>query len=51
MDSSDWSNGIRYHILDTRPDTEFKLNVWFGIEGSHSTTQSTLYKDGISSQH
>ena len=25
MDSSDWSNGIRYHMLDTRPDTEFKL--------------------------
>jgi len=24
MDSSDWSNGIRYHIFDTRPDTEFK---------------------------
>ena len=24
MDSSDWSNGIRYHIIDTRPDTEFK---------------------------
>jgi len=26
MDSSDWSNGIRYHIIDTRPDTEFKLS-------------------------
>jgi hypothetical protein len=24
MNSSDWSNGIRYHIFDTRPDTEFK---------------------------
>jgi hypothetical protein len=24
MDSSDWSNGIRYHIFDTRPDTESK---------------------------
>ena len=24
MDSSDLSNGIRYHIIDTRPDTEFK---------------------------
>jgi len=21
MDISDWSNGIRYHIFDTRPDT------------------------------
>ena len=26
MDSSDWSNGIRYHIFDTRPDTEFKCS-------------------------
>jgi hypothetical protein len=25
MDSSDWSNGIRYHIFYSRPDTEFKL--------------------------
>jgi hypothetical protein len=24
MDSSDWSNGIRYHNFGTRPDTEFK---------------------------
>ena len=24
MDSSDWTNGIQYHIIDTRPDTEFK---------------------------
>jgi len=24
MDSSDWSNGIRYHTFGTRPDTEFK---------------------------
>ena len=24
MDGSDWSNGIRYHIFVTRPDTEFK---------------------------
>jgi hypothetical protein len=24
MDNSDWSNGIRYHIFDTRSDTEFK---------------------------
>ena len=32
MYSSDWSNGIRirYHIIDTRPDTEFKveLEMW-----------------------
>jgi len=24
MDRSDWSNGIRYHIFYTRPDTECK---------------------------
>jgi hypothetical protein len=24
MDDSDWSNGIRYHMFDTRRDTEFK---------------------------
>jgi len=24
MASSDWSNGIRYHVFDNRPDTEFK---------------------------
>jgi len=36
MGSSDWSTGIRYHIFDIRPDTEFKLNKgtilrpWFG---------------------
>jgi len=24
MGSSDGSNGIRYHIFDARPDTEFK---------------------------
>ena len=23
MDSTDWSNRIRYHIFDARPDTEF----------------------------
>jgi hypothetical protein len=23
MDSSDWSNGIQYHIFDTKLDTEF----------------------------
>ena len=26
MDSSNWSNGIRYHIFCTRPDTEFKAD-------------------------
>jgi len=24
IDRSDWSNGIRYQVFDTRPDTEFK---------------------------
>jgi hypothetical protein len=24
MDSSHWPNGIRHHIFDIRPDTEFK---------------------------
>ena len=27
MDSSDWSNGIRHHVFDTRPDTEFNDRV------------------------
>jgi hypothetical protein len=27
MDSSDWSSGIRYYVIDTRPDTENKLSV------------------------
>ena len=24
LDGSDWSNGLRYHNFDTKPDTEFK---------------------------
>jgi len=27
MDSSGWSNGIRYHAFGTRPDTEFELTL------------------------
>ena len=27
MDSSDWSNGIRHHVFDIRPDNEFKVNA------------------------
>jgi hypothetical protein len=27
MDCSDWSSGIRYHIFDTRPDTEFNRPI------------------------
>jgi hypothetical protein len=38
MDSSDWSNGIRHHVFDIRPDTEFKhlvhLNHLRGILNS-----------------
>jgi hypothetical protein len=34
MDSSDWSNGIRQHIFDTRPDTEFNFNLRRYIEDS-----------------
>ena len=26
-DSSDWSNGIRYHIFGTRPDTETTIKI------------------------
>jgi hypothetical protein len=25
LDGSDWSNALRYHNFDTRPDTEFKV--------------------------
>jgi len=40
MDCSDWSNGIRYHILVTRPDTEFKsLKL---LESSHLITWEML---------
>ena len=29
MDSSGWSNGIRYHMFDTRPNTDFNLNHFY----------------------
>jgi len=32
MDCSDWSDGIRYHIFDTRPDTDFKLTCVYHAE-------------------
>jgi len=35
MDSSDWSKGIRYHIFDTRPDTECKLQALPGATGRY----------------
>jgi len=27
MDNSDWLNGTRYHVFDTRPNTEFTYRV------------------------
>jgi len=30
LDSSDWSNGIRYHIFDTRPDSGFNCLSVYG---------------------
>jgi hypothetical protein len=29
MDSSEWSNGIRYHTFGTRPNTEFNVSKHF----------------------
>jgi TPR repeat protein len=40
MDSSDWSNGIRYHTIDTRPDT---VTFWEGRCPS-SNHLSTVYE-------
>ena len=31
MHSSEWSNGIRYQIFDTRPDIEFKKPFCFAV--------------------
>ena len=31
MDSSDWSNGIRYHVFDARADTELNLSSYCWI--------------------
>jgi hypothetical protein len=31
IDSSDWSNGLRYHNFDTKPDTEFKVSTLCGM--------------------
>jgi len=41
MDSSDWSNGIRYHIIGTRPDTEFNTPL-----ASSSTMHSVASSRG-----
>jgi len=45
MDSSDWSNGIRYHIFDTRPDTEFK--TWWLHWGAVCISLATSQGDSI----
>jgi len=37
MDSSDWSNGIRCHIFDTRPDTEFN-SINTRVESAHGSS-------------
>jgi len=44
MDSSDWSNGIQYHIIDTRPDTEFKTTASYDVAstGCHSTSETRV---------
>jgi len=44
MDSSDWSNVIRHHTLDTRSDTEFKLSVDVG--GTLTTPSDFLEIEG-----
>ena len=38
MDSCDWSNGIRYHIFVTRPDTELKLRADEKVERTGVTS-------------
>jgi len=47
MDSSDWSNGIRYHILDTSPDTEFKP----AQSSSYTRLAVALSRDSIWTDH
>ena len=41
MDSSDWSNGIPYHIFDTRPDIEFTIEG-VGTSGSDGHLTNNL---------
>jgi hypothetical protein len=43
MDSSDWSNGIRYHTFDTRSDTEFERKQY---PMSGACPYLTVYKQG-----
>jgi len=45
MDSSDWSNGIRYHTFDTRPDTEFKPSLRFDYPLNPPNTASRPIRD------
>ena len=45
MDSSDWSNGIRYRIVFTRPDTEVKRLRGTNL-GTHDKTAGRLSFNG-----
>jgi len=47
FDSSDWSNGIRYHTFGTRPDTEFKecAAVVSGL-GEHQSRGAAVGQSG-----
>jgi len=45
MASSDWSNGIRYHIFDTRPDAEFE-DARVHLPNSMKVKGKTLPKTG-----
>ena len=43
MDSADWSNGIRYHTFDTKPDSESKLGVGLTVTGHVISSKSRVY--------
>ena len=52
MDSSDWSNGIRYHTFDTRFDTEFKKKMYMTLLcGGKSCHQCQTRTSNIFCQH
>ena len=44
VDSSDWSNGIRYHIFDARPDTEFKSAFRFIAHADARTGEWSMFR-------
>jgi hypothetical protein len=43
LDCSDWSNGVRYNLFVTRPDTEFKLKRFWSHHalGSYSDNKDS----------